>query len=168
MVENFVWRIGSREPLHDPRKSGIGLAPGNLYVRGKCGSETLLERPKEGSSDWRVVLCRNTVAAMPAAEIANGRQDGIQLVETADGRRQHTNQLDLLSGKVGREQRSDFRRDLEEPIVEEIGGFGCDGGNRFEAGLHKCDLFGRHGFSVPKRELYISGGRLMPRHISIA
>ena len=70
---------------------------------------------------------------MPAAEIANRRQDGIQLVETADGRRQHTNQLDLLSEKVGREQRSDFRRDLEESIVEEIGGFGCDGSNRFRS-----------------------------------
>jgi len=49
--ENLVGRIGSHGPLHGVRKSGIGLAPGNLYVRGECGPETLLQRPEEGSSD---------------------------------------------------------------------------------------------------------------------
>src|SRR5262245_43943332 len=131
-------------PLHGARKSGIGLAPGRLYVRRECGAETLLQRPQEGSSDWRVVLWRYTVAAMPAAEIAHRWKNDIQLVKIVDGRRQHPDQLDLLSGKIGREQRSHFRRNLEEPTVEKIGGFRCDRGNRFEAALHECDLLGRH------------------------
>jgi len=80
-------------------------------------------------------------------------------VEIVDGRRQHPDQLDLLSGEVGREEWSHFRGNLEEAIVEETGGFGCDGGNRFEAALHERYLFGRHGGPLPESQMRSSDGR---------
>jgi hypothetical protein len=61
--------------------------------------------------------------------------------------------LTFCPEKIRWEHRPHLWRDLEEPVVEEIGGLRRDRRNRFEAGLHEGDLLWRHESSIERFRL---------------
>ena len=62
------------------------------------------------------------------------------LVSDGDGGAQHRHQFDLLVLEIGRKQRPCLGRDLEQPVVEEIGGRAGDRHHFLEARLDQVDL----------------------------
>ena len=82
---------------------------------------------------------------MAAAERLHRRHQPVEVGEARDDGAQHRHQLLLLLGEIGGEHRAQRRRDLEQAIVEEVGGGGGDRGHLGEARLHELDLGRVHG-----------------------
>ena len=130
--------------LHDAGESHVGVGPGRFHRRREVGPEALLEGPKQRRADRLVVLRLHSVAGMAAAETFDRGDDLVDLVQIADRRGQHGDQLHLLLPEIVGKHPPHIGGDLEQAVVEQIGG---DAGYRhdlLEALLHHGNPLGRH------------------------
>ena len=89
------------------------------------------------------MLRLGAIADMTGAERFDGRDEGVEIVQSANGGRNHGHQFPLLFAQIVGKQRPHLRGDLEQAIVEQVRGGLLDGKHKGEARANPQDVVGR-------------------------
>jgi len=107
-------------------------------------AQPALQRPNERVADGLIVGGLDAVRDVALGQRARRGQHGAEIVEPVDDDRKRRHQLAALLFHVAAKQRLDRGCDLEQPAVEQGGGFLGDGRDLLEALLDRRHLFRRH------------------------
>ena len=88
----------------------------------------------------------HAVAGMAGAQRLDVRHQRIEIVQAADRRGDHRHQLGLLVLQILGKHRTQLRRDLEQAVVEQVGGGVLDRQNLREARAHQGNIVGGQHF----------------------
>src|SRR5208283_5180965 len=101
--------------------------PSCLNGRREIGTEDLSQSPQQRGADWLEVLGGNPIGDVAISQVPDCRGDLVEFMEVGDNSGEHGHQFLLLRDEVVPKQRTYFRRNLEQAVVEQVGG---DAGNR--------------------------------------
>jgi hypothetical protein len=123
----------------------IGDGPRLLDLGVEGVPEPDAQGVQQRGADDRVVLVPDAISGVPLAE---GVDDGHELTEPVEAphdRADHHHQLPALRGHVSPEHGPETGVELEQTLVEELGGAIADGAHRLPGVAHEGDLSRSHG-----------------------